>query len=158
MNLKSCQSKKLLTAIKQKTDYKHIEVSSIDMSQSPRPREPVQTETGSDLPKVAQFMSCAVPPYSCPSAESRTDVIEHTHPCIYSASCVQGLESAVRRIDKYFPNAKGVVKFSAPLAHLITAGAGHAPCHADSGHVPAVCTRCPCCLAIHTDPLACSLT
>ena len=34
----------------------------------------------------------------------------------------QSLESAVRRIDKYFPNAKGVVKFSSPLAHLITAG------------------------------------
>ena len=28
----------------------------------------------------------------------------------------------MRRIDKYFPNAKGVVKFSSPLAHLITAG------------------------------------
>ena len=33
----------------------------------------------------------------------------------------------MRRIDKYFPNAKGVVKFSSPLAHLITAGA--APRH-----------------------------
>ena len=33
-----------------------------------------------------------------------------------------GAGSRVERIDKYFPNAKGVVKFSTPMAHLITAG------------------------------------
>ncbi len=96
--------------------------------------------------------------YACPFADSRTDVIKHTGPYIYLASCVQGLESAVRRIDKYFPNAKGVVKFSSPLAHLITAGACHALnalSHADSGHVPAALRFRPCCLAKHTGPLGC---
>ena len=32
-------------------------------------------------------------------------------------------EKMVEQLDKKFPGAKGVVKFSAPLAHMITAGA-----------------------------------
>jgi granule-bound starch synthase len=32
-------------------------------------------------------------------------------------------EKMVKELDKKFPGAKGVVKFSAPLAHMITAGA-----------------------------------
>lgn len=35
----------------------------------------------------------------------------------------KSFEKMVEQLDKKFPGAKGVVKFSAPLAHMITAGA-----------------------------------
>ena len=35
----------------------------------------------------------------------------------------KAMEKQVEQLDKLFPSAKGIVKFSAPLAHMITAGA-----------------------------------